>query len=321
MRDRFGREITSLRISITDRCNLRCRYCMPASGNGFLPARDALSAEEVVRIAQAAARTGIRKFRITGGEPLVRPDALEILARIRALPGAERLALSTNAVLLLERLPALKEIGLDGLNVSLDTLDTGQFERITRGGDLGRVTAAIWEALRIGIPTVKLNAVLLAGLNGDQAEPLASLSIENPLHVRFIEYMPHGEWPEPEQYDGIPAIETRERLKARFGLEPSPDPPEGAGPAEYWRIPGALGTVGFIHPYSDKFCARCNRIRLTSDGRVKGCLLREEFSDLKGLLRRGASDDDLARAISLAIWNKPEKHLDARAFTMNSIGG
>ncbi len=305
MEDGFGRRIDYLRLSVTDRCNLRCRYCLPAAGVPAKPREEILSFEEVLRLVRVALTLGIRRVRLTGGEPLVRKGIVSFVARLARLPGLEDLALTTNGTLLAPLGRELREAGLQRLNISLDTLDPVKYRWLTRGGELGAVLEGIEAALALGFAPVKINVVVLRGVNDTEWEDLAALSIERPLHVRFIELMPVGaSWSLAGEHFA-PCAAVRARLEERFGRLIPAEGVAGAGPARYFRLPGALGTVGFITGVSDHFCATCNRVRLTADGKLRLCLHAQEEFDLRALLRAGASDAELAAAWRAALLCKP----------------
>ena len=307
--DPFGRTITYLRISLTDRCNLRCVYCMPKEGLQWQPRADQLSAQEIVQVVKTAAQGGVTRVRLTGGEPLVFPDIVEIVRRIASIPTIEEVSLTTNAMLLERLAQPLAAAGLTRVNISLDTLDRDKFRRITRGGEIDRVWRGIAAAERAHLAPLKLNTVIVRGLNADEIPALARLTIENDWHVRFIEVMPIGnvdDWGE-----GFPAPDNRyvsvQEMRAQlspFNLQPS-TPPTGNGPARTFRIPGALGTVGFISPLGEHFCESCNRLRLTSDGKLRSCLVSPHEVSLRDALRSGQS---LEKYFFQAIANKPQYH-------------
>ncbi len=307
--DRFRRPITYLRISVTPRCNLRCVYCMPPEG---LPApRDGelLTNDEIVSFVRAAARQGIRRVRLTGGEPLIRRGIEDLVREIAATPGIEEVSLTTNAMLLAKKAPALTAAGLTRVNVSLDTLDAEKFRRITRGGQIERVFAGIAAAETHGLTPVKINTVVVRGVNDDELTALARLTVEHPWHVRFIELMPVSnaqEWGPGFPADGERYISVQEmhaRL-AHLGLEPA-EAPRGNGPARTFRIPGALGTVGFISPLGEHFCQTCNRLRLTADGALRPCLLMDAEVQVKEQLR---ADRDVSPRLLEAVSLKPAGH-------------
>ncbi len=307
--DRFGRPITYLRISVTDRCNLRCVYCLPEKGVQWQARENQLSAEEIARVTETAAQMGVKRVRLTGGEPLVRPDIVEIVARIASIPGIEEVSLTTNAMLLERLAQPLADAGLKRVNISLDTLDADKFKRITRGGVIDRLWRGIAAAEAAHLTPLKLNTVVVNGLNADELPALARLTIENPWHVLFIELMPVGNgqtWGA-----GFPSLLERylsvREMKFRLSfldLEPAPTP-TGNGPARTFRIPGALGTVGFISPLGEHFCQNCNRLRLTADGYLRPCLLLDGEINVRNALRTGES---LLPLLQKAVDAKPEGH-------------
>ena len=324
--DRFGRRIDYLRISLTDRCNLRCVYCMPATGMHFAPKDELLSDAEFLRIIGLAVELGFRKFRLTGGEPTVRPGLPEFVRAIKAIPGVEEVAMTTNALLLPKLAAPLAAAGLDRLNISIDTLDPDRFRRITRGGDIRKVFAGIRAAEAHGLAPIKLNAVVVRGFNDHEVADLAALTLDHPWQVRYIEIMPLDGVFDVAQQRLVSSEETRQLLRDRFGaLEPAPsDNP--ADPARPYRLPGAKGTVGFISSVTENFCAGCNRMRLTAEGKLRLCLLREDELDLRPLLRNGATDTELRAAIRAGVWRKPWGHgLDQGILPvgrgMSQIGG
>ena len=307
MFDRYQREIHYLRLSVTDLCNLRCRYCMP-DGVEKLEREAVLTYEEFLRLAALFARCGIDTVRVTGGEPLVRKNVAQLVAGLKATPGIRRVTLTTNAVLLAEQLPALLDAGLDSVNISLDTLRPEVFRQITARGDVAAVQAGLQAALQSGLP-VKLNCVPQAGVNEGELEALAALAKDNAMQVRFIEMMPIG------YGAAMPCISGPE-LRARFArrwpelapLSPAQEHALGDGPAVYYTVPGWQGSIGFIAAVHGKFCASCNRVRLTSQGFLRPCLASETGCDLRALLRSGADDAQLLAAIRETIWAKPREH-------------
>ena len=307
MFDSKGRKIHYLRLSVTDLCNLRCRYCMP-DGVDKLEREDILTYEEFLRLAALFARCGVDTVRVTGGEPLVRKGVEQLVKGLKAIPGIRKVTMTTNAVLLEQQLPALLEAGLDSVNISLDTLDPALFAKITARDEFAAVQAGIHAALESGIP-VKLNCVPQVGVNEGELEALAALAQDKPLQVRFIEMMPIG------YGAAMPCISGPELL-ARFRRRwPELAPLPGAacaalgdGPAVYYTVPGWKGDIGFIAAVHGKFCASCNRVRLTSQGFLRPCLASETGCDLKALLRSGASDEELLAAIRTTIWEKPQEH-------------
>jgi len=303
--DSFQRPIDYLRISVTDRCNLRCIYCMPAEGIRLMSHEDILSYEEIYTIAEAAAELGISKIRITGGDPLVRvglPDLIQMLARIDTI---DDISLTTNGVLLARYAAELKEAGLRRVNVSLDTLKHDRFEYITRGNNLSDVLEGISAARSVGLNPIKINTVVMAGINDDELLDFAARTINESWHVRFIEYMPFGDSSTDLQL--VPVAEMKQRLEVLGELEPCPAV-TGNGPAKYYRLPKARGTIGFITPVTEHFCFRCNRLRLTADGKLRPCLLSENEIDLRQPLRSGMSSAELKGLIKEAIASKPWRH-------------
>ena len=307
MFDRYQREIHYLRLSVTDLCNLRCRYCMP-DGVEKLEREAVLTYEEFLRLAALFARCGIDTVRVTGGEPLVRKNVAQLVAGLKATPGIRRVTLTTNAVLLAEQLPALLDAGLDSVNISLDTLRPEVFRQITARDDFAAVQAGLQAALESGLP-VKLNCVPQAGVNEGELEQLAALAKDNAMQVRFIEMMPIG------YGAAMPCISGPE-LWARFArrwpelapLSAAQEHALGDGPAVYYTVPGWQGSIGFIAAVHGKFCASCNRVRLTSQGFLRPCLASETGCDLRALLRSGADDAQLLAAIRETIWAKPREH-------------
>ena len=307
MFDSKGRNIHYLRLSVTDLCNLRCRYCMP-DGVDKLEREDILTYEEFLRLAALFARCGVDTVRVTGGEPLVRKGVEQLVKGLKAIPGIRKVTMTTNAVLLEQQLPALLEAGLDSVNISLDTLDPALFAKITARDEFAAVQAGIHAALESGIP-VKLNCVPQVGVNEGELEALAALAQDKPLQVRFIEMMPIG------YGAAMPCISGPELL-ARFRRRwPELAPLPGAacaalgdGPAVYYTVPGWKGDIGFIAAVHGKFCASCNRVRLTSQGFLRPCLASETGRDLRTLLRGGAADEELLQAIRETIWSKPREH-------------
>ena len=322
MFDRYQREIHYLRLSVTDLCNLRCRYCMP-DGVEKLEREAVLTYEEFLRLAALFAQCGIDTVRVTGGEPLVRKNVAQLVAGLKETPGIRRVTLTTNAVLLAEQLPALLDAGLDSVNISLDTLRPAVFRQITARDDFAAVQAGLQAALESSLP-VKLNCVPQAGVNEGELETLAALAKDNALQVRFIEMMPIG------CGAGLPCLSGPELLARLARRWPQLRPVSGAafgdGPAVYYTAPGWQGSVGFIAAVHGKFCGSCNRVRLTSQGFLRPCLASETGTDLRALLRGGASDEQLLQAIREAVFEKPrEHHFEDRSMPatrgMYQIGG
>jgi len=304
--DPCNRRLNYLRISVTDRCNLRCAYCIPLGEERRLDHAEILRYEEILRLVRIGVGLGIEKVRITGGEPLVRRGLPALLAAIHRLPGIRDLSLTTNGLLLEEHLDALVAAGLRRVNVSLDTLKRGRYRDLTGVDALGRVLAAVDAALTAGLRPVKINVVALRGVNEDELIDLARLSLARPLHVRFIEFMPIG----ASRLAGREPLlvpEIRRRLAPLGDLVPVP-PGAMDGPAQRFRLPGAAGEIGFIPAISHHFCSRCNRLRLTAAGRLRPCLLSDREEDLKGPLRSGATDGELAAIFLAAARHKPSDH-------------
>ncbi|MBU6281852.1 GTP 3',8-cyclase MoaA [bacterium] len=327
-RDRFDREIDYLRISLTDRCNLRCIYCMPETGTAHAEPSDALGCDEIERIVVAAAGIGFRKVRLTGGEPTLRPDLLEIVERIARVPGIDDVAMTTNGILLPGLATALRRAGLRRVNVHLDSLDPERVARVMRRGTLERILAGIEAAERAGFHPVKVNTVVVAGENDGDVVDLARLTVERDWHVRFIELMPlgGGECARIATTRYVSNFGTRARIEAALGpLEPvaSSHPSDEA---RNFRLAGARGVVGFISPVSEPFCGTCNRMRLTSDGRFHLCLLKDDEQDVIGALRQGADAARLGEILRNAVLAKPTGHaLDVGVSTtvrsMHHLGG
>lgn len=317
MKDSFGREISYLRVSITDRCNLRCKYCMPEEGVCKLNHRDILSFEEIEEIVRAAAELGVRKVRITGGEPLVRLGCVDLCGRIAKIPGIEELTMTTNGVLLAEEAEALKQAGLNRVNISLDTLDPEKYKKITGGGDIRRVLNGIEKAREVGLKPIKLNCVLIGGFNDDEIPAFVEMTRNHPIELRFIELMPMGpgaEFGEEAFLTGQNVLELVPELK---------ELPADGGVARLYRLDGGMGRVGLISPLSRHFCGSCNRLRLTAEGALKPCLHSNQEIKLRGL--HGSA---LKETICRAIAAKPKMHgaLDAHhqseaGRNMNTIGG
>lgn len=312
MQDQYDRKIEYVRISLTDRCNLRCRYCMPEEGVAKLRHEDILTFGEILRIVRGLAALGVKKVRLTGGEPLVRRNITELIAAIRRVPGIEQVALTTNGVLLAEMVADLIRAGLTGLNISLDTLQPETFAEITRRPCFDQVQAGLEKALSLGLDNIKLNCVPIYEVNDGEIPVLASLAKDYPVKVRFIELMPIG-CAHEVGYRGVPMAEVKARLEKAYGrLRPvgkKIDPLQG--PAAYYKIPGFAGQVGFIDALEHKFCGTCNRVRITAEGFLKLCLNQKTGLDLRGLLRQGISDKNLRLALRQAIYRKPAEHLFA----------
>ena len=306
--DTHGRTVRDLRISVTDRCNLRCTYCMPAEGMPWLPHEQILTYEEIVRIARVAVECGVTGVRLTGGEPTVRPSLIDIVAEIRSLPNTREIAMTTNGLKLGKLARPLKAAGLDRVNISIDSLDPAKFRRITRWGDVRDVLAGIAASEEAGLTPIKLNAVVIRGFNDDDVVDLAALTLDRPWQFRFIEVMPFADVAEFQQATIVTTREMMERIQARLGTLTSANGGLLDGEAQMFRLPNARGTVGFISPVSAPFCASCNRVRLTADGTLRLCLLKDGEVDLKTPIRRGANAEDLFEILRAAIWRKPWGH-------------
>lgn len=322
--DSYGRRIDYLRLSVTDRCNLRCRYCMPAAGVEKLGRGDILSYEDLFRIALAAVAVGIRKIRVTGGEPLVRKGIVPFLARLAAIPGLKELVLTTNGIFLPEMAGELRRAGVQRLNVSLDSFRPGTFRAITRGGDVWRVFAGVAAAEAAGFPPPKINMVVMRGVNDDELLDFARLTLEHPYAVRFIESMPatrEKNW----QNLTITGDDILGQIGKQFPLEPV-EKGSLAGPSRDFRLSGGCGTIGIITPLSAHFCTDCNRIRVTSTGMAKSCLFSDKGVDLKPFLR-GEGSTSLAQALRDLACTKPAYHgmsvkrVKHRPFAMARVGG
>ena len=317
MIDRHGREITYLRISVTDKCNLRCRYCMPEDGVCKKDHADMLTEDEIITAVEVAASLGITKLRITGGEPLVKKNILSICRRATQVEGIKEVCLTTNGILLPELAKPLKEAGVKRLNLSLDTLDPERYAYITRIGRLDAFRAGLDAAFQAGFEKIKLNSVLIGGFNDDEIENLAKLTLEYPLDLRFIELMPMYDSGDFGQNAYLPYSKVLERLPEAVAM------PQDGGVAKLYRLPGAKGNIGLISPVSAHFCGECNRIRLTADGKLKPCLHAADEYSVKGLDKAGVK-----AVFEQAIWNKPAWHGDLDALhrsqagrNMNEIGG
>jgi GTP 3',8-cyclase len=325
--DSYGRIHDNLRIGVTDRCNIRCFYCMPEHEVNFVQRNEILSFEEIVRFSRVAVSLGVRKLRVTGGEPLVRKDLPELIRQLHGISGVEDLALTTNGVLLAGQAEALYAAGLRRINIHLDTLDRRRFEELTRRDDFDRVMEGIEACLRLGFSPIKLNAVAIRGMTEDDIVPLARFGREHGIEIRYIEFMPldaQGLWDRASVF-------TADEMVGRLSNEISPlvEIPNGdpRAPATEYRFADGIGTVGFIASVSRPFCLKCNRIRLTADGKLRYCLFAIEETDVKALLRNGAPDTEIARTIEQVVAGKWEGHeINSSRFVapprpMYSIGG
>jgi GTP 3',8-cyclase len=324
--DGFRRAITYLRVSVTDKCNLRCVYCMPAEGLPWLRREEILSYEEIAEIVRAAATVGVTGVRLTGGEPLVRRDLERLVAAIAAVPGVADVSLSTNGLLLEAQLAGLVAAGLRRINFSLDTLRADRFEAIARRPGLDAVLRGIEAAVRAGLAPLKLNCVVMRGRNDDELADFAALTRELPIFVRFIEVMPVHENVGLQRDAYVSSDEILQRLGAIGDLRPEAGP-AGNGPARYFSFPGAPGAIGVISPLSHDYCERCNRVRLTADGRLRLCLFGDHALDLRSPLRAGAGTPALAEMMRSAMLIKPQRHhlrlgeTSSRMRAFSEIGG
>jgi len=308
--DTFGRTIDYLRVSLIDHCNLRCVYCMPVSGLKFARTDELLSASEIERVARVALDVGFRKIRLTGGEPTLRPDLLEVVERLARLPGLGDLAMTTNGILLPRLAPQLASAGLRRLNIHVDTLHPGRLQRIMRFATVDEIWAGIEAAEAAGFRPIKINVVVVRGYNDEDVVDLAQLTLTRPWHVRFIELMPlgGGECARIAVSQYVSNRQTRERIEAALGplaLLPGQHP---ADESVNFRLPDALGVVGLISPVSQPYCGTCNRMRLTADGKFHLCLLNDDEIDLRGALRGGASDGVIHDLLLRAVTAKPTGH-------------
>ncbi|HAK60893.1 MAG TPA: GTP 3',8-cyclase MoaA [Nitrospiraceae bacterium] len=306
MRDKYDRVIDYMRISVTDRCNLRCIYCMPFEGIRPIGYKSLLGYEEITRVVTIAAGLGVRKVRITGGEPLVRRNLPFLVESISAVEGIEDISLTTNGQALKRHARALADAGLKRVNVSLDSLYPERYREITRGGDIDEVFKGIFEAERAGLEPIKINMIPLRGINDDEVEDFGRLTVNTSLHVRFIEFMPTGS---RDLWSWDRCVSTEE-IKGRVSkIGPLlPVKIRKSGPARYFRFEGASGVIGFISPMTHHFCESCNRLRLTSEGTLRPCLFSETEIDLKAPMRRGSTDKEVERLLRLAVQSKPERH-------------
>lgn len=304
MTDNFGRTIDYLRISVTDKCNLRCQYCMPPHGVELIPHDELLSLEEIYRLVRILAETGLKKVRITGGEPLVRKNIGKLISDINSIPEIEEIAMTTNGILLPGRVKELKSCGLTSVNISLDTQNPDTFKKITGFEALGRVLGAIDEVLENGI-RCKINCVPCREFNDGDLVSMAGIALEKELDVRFIELMPVGCG---RDFHGVASDEILARLEAVYGKAVPCNDRRGNGPAEYWSFQNFKGKIGFISPISHKFCSECNRVRLTAGGMLKLCLNYNYGFELKPLLRSGAADEEIKNAVLEALKGKPMEH-------------
>lgn len=303
--DPFGRAIEYLRISVTDRCDLRCSYCMSEDVE-FLPRQDILSFEEIIRLANSFAQLGVKKIRLTGGEPLMRKKLPELVAAIKAIVGIEEVVMTTNGTLLTKYAKPLFDAGLSRLNISLDTLKTERFQTLTRRDRLQEVLDGINEAKKYAFDSIKLNAVIMRGMNDDEIIPLMDFALQNELDISFIEEMPLGEVGYDRSVTFLSSIDIKAVIKEKYSLESSNY--KTGGPAVYSSISGYKSRIGFISPHSNNFCSDCNRVRITAVGRLLLCLGNEHSQDLRTIMRDGCSDEELKNSLISTLQLKPEKH-------------
>ena len=325
MRDKYNREIKYLRVSLTELCNLRCRYCMPEDGVCKKNHEDMLTQEEILNVIKAASKIGITKIRLTGGEPLVKKNIVDIVREIKKIDGIEEICMTTNGVLLDKYALDLKKAGLDRINISLDTLNKDKFKYITRIGELDNTLKNINKAIEVGFKKIKINVVLIGGFNDDEIIDFTKLTFEKPIDVRFIELMPMYDSGDFGENAYIPYNDALDKIKKYYDRknEIKKINSDKGSVAKLYHIDGAIGNIGFISPVHDHFCAECNRIRLTADGKVKPCLHSNQEILVKGL-----KEDDIVEKLKEAIYSKPEKH-ELLSYTsrshaernMNQIGG
>jgi cyclic pyranopterin phosphate synthase len=330
MRDKFDREINYLRVSITDRCNLHCNYCRPKEGISLIGHDDILRYEEIIRIVSLAVKMGLIKVRVTGGEPLVRRGFIDFLAALRNIKGLQDISLTTNGILLEEFAEEIFNTGIHRINISLDSLDHAKYSYITNGGNLNNVLRGIAKAEEVGFSPIKINTVAIKNFNDDEVFAFAQLAKDKPFQVRFIELMPVGHDNSNYGEDYLPITQLMKKISSHYELEQlSGKKNKSDGPAKIYKIKGGRGEIGFINPVSNHFCSTCNRLRLTADGKLRVCLLKDEEIDLKKALREKCSDMDLEKLIHQAILLKPrhhdlactDRHLKKCLREMSAIGG
>lgn len=307
MLDKYNRNINYLRISLTDRCNLRCRYCMPEEGVTNLGHNKILSLEEMARLVKIASGIGIRKIRLTGGEPLVRKNIAQLIHYISSLPEIDDIAITTNGVLFDRMAEKLKDAGLNRVNISLDTLNAEKFKYITRRDHFSDVKQAIYQALELEMHPVKINTVVMKGFNDDEILDFAELACKYPLHIRFIEFMPIGDLLFFQKDRMLDTGTMKSMIEEKYTLLPGKQI-KGNGPAKYFMLEGGQGSIGFISPMSNHFCGECNRIRLTAEGGLRGCLYDRREINLRDALRNNASDEELQELFIRTIIMKPARH-------------
>jgi cyclic pyranopterin phosphate synthase len=307
MLDKHERNINYMRISLTDRCNLRCRYCMPETGVDNLSHYSILSLEEMARLVRIASELGIQKIRLTGGEPLVRKNIPQLVSYISQIPSIDDIALTTNGTLFAALAEELKTAGLNRVNFSLDSLVPEKFKFITRRGDLSKVKEAIFKALELDMHPVKINMVVIRGFNDDEIIDFVELARKYPLHIRFIEFMPVGDLLFWKKERMMPSQDIKAYIEESYVLTPQKNI-LGNGPARYYSLEGGEGSLGFISPMSNHFCGECNRIRLTAEGGLRGCLYDKREVNLKTALKNGSSDEEIKELFIWAIKAKPARH-------------
>lgn len=307
MQDSFGRDINYLRISVTDRCNLRCRYCMPEEGVKWVEHNRILSLEEIYRIVKIGAGLGIRKIRLTGGEPLIRKNLDKLISYIDEIDTIDDIAITSNGIQFKDMAERLKAAGLKRVNISLDSLNADKYQYITRGGNFEDVKCSIFKALELGIEPVKLNTVVIRGFNDDELLDFTELAYHYPLHIRFIEFMPIGDLQYFKKERMISSDEIKNKIEEKYQLIAGKTV-KGGGPAKYFTIVGGKGSLGFINPMSHQFCNECNRLRLTADGKLRGCLYDKREFDMRDIMRSGVSDEELKQIFIKVIHMKPARH-------------
>jgi len=324
--DKYNRHLNYLRISITDRCNLRCLYCMPHNGLAKLRHEDILTYEEILRLATIAVNLGVNKIRLTGGEPLIRKGLFQLLSPLAALSGLKDISMTTNGIYLKENLDKIKSAGMKRINISLDTLHRERYREITGYDGFEKVWDGIRLAEKLGFNPIKINMVVMQGINDDEIVDFARLSLDHPYHIRFIEYMPSGFADQGIQLHHVPNSAVKEQI-IKLGKLVQVLNTEIDGPTDRFRLEGAPGEIGFISPLTHHFCQVCNRLRLTASGHLRPCLLSDQEIDLKTPMRAGASDNDLVRIFLKAAENKPgahglvSEHCGSLSGQMSAIGG
>ncbi|MDI6703288.1 MAG: GTP 3',8-cyclase MoaA [bacterium] len=317
--DSYNRKIDYLRISVTDRCNLRCIYCMPSDVVDWVSHSEILSYEEIIQLVKYATEIGICKIRITGGEPLVRKDVVSLIRKLSEIDNISDLSMTTNGTLLSKYAKELKHAGLKRVNISLDTLNKKKYWKITGGGKIEDVWGGIQEAQNVGLQPIKINVVIMRGVNDDEIVDFAKLTMNNPYYIRFIEFMPISRTWDERRF--VPISEVKNRIKGLFSIDSVP----GSGPAHYYKLNGAIGTLGFISPVSVNFCSNCNRLRLTSDGKLRPCLLSDTEVDVKPVLRNDPTPEGIKDLFVTAIKNKQLRYnnlpLVGHNLSMSQIGG